>query len=126
MKSHHRERLKALLAEIAAHTWSDCQESCTMHPRYGCCHELFCRLAMRFSVRVWNVILEPTDHPKLPLMGPNGCVAPPHLRPTCAKHTCEANPTGNTGGNQPSEWLERYQRLFAEIEALEDELGFEV
>ena len=119
------ERLRHLYAEVAAHTWSDCEESCTMQPRFGCCHRIFCNIVIRHAARVWDVTLERTDHPTLPLMGDEGCTAAPHLRPTCAKHSCEVNPLGHTGGNQPSEWMDRYRALLGEIESLEDSLELE-
>ena len=37
----------------------------------------------------WGVELTPTGHPDLPLMGPDGCTAPPHLRPACSGHLCD-------------------------------------
>lgn len=33
--------------------------------------------------------LQRTDHPKLPFMGPDGCVLEPWQRPICAVHVCE-------------------------------------
>lgn len=37
----------------------------------------------------FGIVLPVQHHPMLPLMGPKGCVAPPHLRPLCAVHVCE-------------------------------------
>ena len=119
------ERLTALYAEIAQHTWSDCVESCTMQPRFSCCHPIFCRLTVLYASRAWGVRLEDTDHPSLPLMGPDGCVAAPHLRPTCSKHTCERSPLPFKGQHRPSAWHVRYEELLAEIEALEESLDLD-
>jgi len=44
---------------------------------------------MAFAEWRWGVELTPTGHPSLPLMGPEGCTAPPHLRPACSGHICE-------------------------------------
>ena len=41
-----------------------------------------------------GVALTPTGHPELKLMGPNGCIAPPHLRPDCTLHVCSINSLG--------------------------------
>lgn len=36
-----------------------------------------------------GIKLERTDHPRLPFMGPDGCVLEPYQRPICAVHVCE-------------------------------------
>jgi hypothetical protein len=118
-----RERLKVLYADLAEHTWSDCEVSCTYRPRYGCCHPMFCRLAAHFAARVWDVELEPTGHPRLPFMGPEGCTIEPHLRPVCSKHTCERSPLPFRERRQLSEWHRRYEDLMAEVERLDPDDG---
>jgi hypothetical protein len=65
----------------------------------------------------WGVTLERTDHPKLPLMGPNGCTAEPHLRPICTLHTCDVNSLGFKRGDE--EWTRKYFEIRDEIESEE-------
>jgi hypothetical protein len=55
---------------------------------HSCCSPEYCELAFQHAKKL-GIELQPTGHPKLPLMGPNGCVAEPYLRPLCAVHVCE-------------------------------------
>lgn len=54
-----------------------------------CCDKMYCEATIAYANQEWNVELSSTGHPKLPLMGPKGCVAAPHLRPLCTVHVCE-------------------------------------
>lgn len=112
------DRLFHLYAEIAEVTWSHCAGACTLSPRYGCCHELFCLIAQRMAKEM-GTDLPHTGHPTLPMMGPNGCTAPPHFRPVCSKHWCVDNPTGRPHPQPPPEVKQRYQELREEISHLE-------
>jgi hypothetical protein len=85
-----RKELILLHAELAGMTKDRC-DSCTDPQRsedHRCCHGWACELAMQYSEWRWGIELHPTGHPDLPLMGPGGCVAPPHLRPACSGHVC--------------------------------------
>jgi hypothetical protein len=62
-------------------------------------------------------MLEPTNHPKIPFMGPNGCVVEPHLRPACSVHTCNINSIGFEP--KDLEMTKRYFEIRGEIEELE-------
>lgn len=73
-------------------------------------------MAMQYADEEWGVKLEPTTHPNLPLMGPNGCNAAPHLRPLCTLHTCKINSIGTSGNTT---WDERYFQLREQIDETE-------
>lgn len=97
--------------KLAALTSASCgkSEACRalMGARpYRCCCREFCERALA-NARAAGERLEPTDNLELPLMGPNGCVAPPHLRPTCSAFSCEYL-TGR-GAN-----MDEYRRLLRE------------
>jgi hypothetical protein len=116
MSDKRRARLVALYAELAALTAPECAARC---PRpHSCCERRYCLMAVDFARENWNTELPPTWHPSLPLMGPDGCTAAPHLRPMCTAHTCEICEHGCKRGDEA--WTERYYELrgaIAEIEA---------
>lgn len=76
---------------------------------YSCCSGEYCEMTIDYAKEAWGVELQRTDHPKLPLMGPNGCTAAPHLRPNCTAHTCAVN----SAGFKPNDdkWNDRYFEL---------------
>ena len=113
-----RARLIALYAELAAHTEPECAARCERP--LTCCEERYCEIAMDFARRYWNVDLPPTWHRVLPLMGPGGCTAAPHLRPICTAYTCEVCQHGEKRGD--AAWTERYRELCASIATLEAKL----
>lgn len=55
---------------------------------YQCCDPMYCEEAARYAAEN-GVMLNRTNHPRLPFMGENGCVVEPHLRPMCTAHVCE-------------------------------------
>lgn len=81
-----RVRLQQLYEEVSALTLSKCsgasKPSCNLP--FQCCSPEYCEYALKE-----NPGLARTNHPRLPLMGPNGCTAKPHQRPICAIHVCE-------------------------------------
>jgi len=76
---------------------------------------MYCEEAIRYAKEDWNVDLQPTGHPKLPLMGPTGCTAAPHLRPICTVHTCQI---GSLGTSKNRQWDKEYFDLRGRIEDL--------
>lgn len=54
----------------------------------SCCSPEYCVFTLNFAAEK-SIELATTDHPTLPLMGKQGCTAPPHLRPLCTLHVCE-------------------------------------
>jgi hypothetical protein len=74
-------------------------------------------MAIDYAVEL-GIKLDRTQHPKLPLMGPDGCIAAPHLRPLCTLHTCAINGRG-TSGNM--EWDKKYFELREKIDILQME-----
>lgn len=118
MPSHHedlRARLVALYAELAALTEPECSGQCE-RPR-TCCEERYCLIAIEFARQNWDVELQPTWHPVLPLMGDDGCTAAPHLRPVCSAHTCEVCTYGRKRGDEV--WTRRYDELMRTIADVE-------
>lgn len=108
-----RAPLIPLYAEMAELTRPGCA-SCRIP--YGCCQPLYCEDTIEFARDTWGVELHPTGHPHLPLMGENGCIAAPHLRPICSVHSCKIASAGET--DDPA-WDARYFELREEIADLE-------
>lgn len=100
-----------LFQKMADLTAPECAKNCTIP--YSCCSPEYCELTIEIAENE-GVNLERTDHPKLTLMGPNGCTAPPHLRPLCTLHTCAIASHGWKPGDP--EWTKRYFSLRELIE----------
>lgn len=111
------QQLIDLYAEMAKHTLPECRACFNPH---SCCDKMYCDHTIRFAKSKWGVELSPTKHPTLPLMGPTGCTAAPHLRPMCAMHVCIINSLGSKPGDLP--WTQEYYRLHEQIQLLEFEL----
>lgn len=112
------KKLVKLYADIAEHTKPVCSGE---HPHgcrvpFSCCHESICELVIE-EAKWKGVELQRTDHPRLPLMGPTGCTAAPHLRPMCAVHACPINNVGVIV--QDRVWSKRYWTLRNQITTLE-------
>jgi hypothetical protein len=107
-------RLIPLYQAMADMTRPECDRCVNPH---HCCDSMYCEHTIEYAREKWGVELERTGHPKLPLMGPDGCTAAPHLRPICAVHTCEIEKWGFKQGDR--DWTERYFRLRDEISTLE-------
>ncbi|MEC7109105.1 MAG: hypothetical protein VXX11_03775 [Planctomycetota bacterium] len=103
---HVREQL----AEMTKKVCDDCTCEQRSQP-YRCCHGWACDLAIAYADWKWGEQLHHTGHPELPLMGPSGCTAPPHLRPACAGHICD----GNADDMPESYW--DLKQLAAELDA---------
>ena len=106
-----KETLIQLYQRMADLTLPECQ-TCPIPLR--CCDATYCTLAMAWASSRWGVTLERTAHPTLPLMGPEGCTAAPHLRPLCTLHTCYVNNLGYKPDDPV--WTERYFALREDIE----------
>lgn len=79
----NREGLVRLYAEMAALTRQQCGQCLTY-----CCNDYYCEQTAKYATSM-GVTLQRTDHPKIPFLGPDGCIVPPHLRPICSVHICE-------------------------------------
>lgn len=112
-----REKLIRLYQEMAEHTAPECKACFIPH---SCCNSIYCDLAIRLAKSKWSIDLPTTDNPTLPLMGPTGCTAAPHLRPICTVHTCAVNSLGSKPGDRA--WTEKYYDLREQVDALEFEL----
>jgi hypothetical protein len=112
-----RQQLIDLYAQVAAHTLPECRACFRPH---SCCDKLYCDIAVVVAKKHWDIDLPQTTHPTLPLMGPTGCTAAPHLRPMCSLHTCTMNSIGSKPGDPA--WTQEYYRLHQAIQLLELEL----
>ena len=115
------DRLIVLYQDISDHSRPVCSgevEGGCMVP-YSCCDKSVCLLVIEQAKWDWNVELPQTGHAEYPLMGPDGCTAPPHMRPLCSMHVCCIN--GNGFKNNDPKWTGRYYELRDEIERLEFE-----
>lgn len=102
MQDHVLKSAEAAFAAVAEHTRAKC--GACLAP-YACCSTSQCESTIAFAKDTFGVDLPVTDHPKLPLMGPEGCTAAPHFRPICAVHVCEQHLAGNTP------WIDTYWDL---------------
>ncbi len=71
-------------------------------------------MAIQIAKDEWGVDIQDTGNTKLPLIGPEGCIAPPHVRPLCAAHVCEG-----TLMRQSLEFQDEYFKIRDRISALE-------
>lgn len=102
--------------EMYEHTNPECGKCAIPH---SCCDPVACDSAMYRAQAEWGVELKPTGfHPKLPLMGPEGCIAEPHFRPLCTVHQCEI---GSRGYHKDDEWTKRYFEIRERLDTLEYE-----
>ena len=79
----------------------------------SCCDAMYCEMA-DFYAKEQGILLEKTNHPNLPFMGPQGCTVPPHLRPSCTLHVCCINSLGFMPGNP--KWTKEYFKIRTKIE----------
>lgn len=111
-------RLVDLYTQIADMTASKCAgkgaRACN-RPR-SCCSPEYCAMTIEWAKSRHDVTLTETGHETLPLMGPAGCIAAPHLRPWCALHVCSLG-LGIVGSESEND---RYWKLRNEVSLLED------
>ena len=115
---------KALWREMADHTKKVCMappsgdfltdraNGACMRPG-SCCSPEYCEMALDIAEEQGEP-LERTTHPTLPLMGPSGCVAPPHVRPLCTLHVCCISSVGFKPNDE--EWTEKYFKIRRRID----------
>lgn len=117
-------KLIQLYKTMAEFTLIECK-SCRVP--LSCCSPEYCEFTMHLA-KQRGVVLETTGHPRLPMMGPDGCIAPPHLRPMCSVHTCDIMSMGyrrQRNGDEPGEadaWSRKYFDLRSQIEQEESQL----
>ena len=78
-----------------------------------------CQMTIDHAYKDWGIRLPTTGH-QLPLMGPTGCTALPHLRPWCTLHQCQIQETGST---KDRSWDAKYFRLRNKLIRLEQQLA---
>jgi hypothetical protein len=86
---------------------------------YRCCDRMHCQMTIDHAYKDWGISLPTTGH-ELPLMGPTGCTALPHLRPWCTLHQCQIQETGSTKDRR---WDTKYFRLRNKLIRLEQQLA---
>ena len=98
------QALRDIFQELAAHTAPACA-GCRVPPL--CCSPDQCRITQSMAQDEFHVDLTPLIVPDspLPFLGPQGCVVPPHLRPTCSVHVCGQHLS------KDSDWTRRYWAL---------------
>lgn len=111
------EQLITLYARMSDITSPECASTCKLP--HSCCSGEYCEMTIEDARDKWSTTLVRTDHPTLPLMGPTGCVAAPHLRPLCTFHTCEVNSWGSKSNDPEGKWTTEYFEVRTQIEALE-------
>lgn len=84
-------KLEQLYQEMADLTLPKCKQ-CRVP--LSCCSPEYCEMAIQIASEKGITLEAPHFHPTLTLMGPEGCVAPPHLRPNCTLHVCSINNLG--------------------------------
>lgn len=89
----------AACAAVAAHTAPECARCPGMEGKGpgSCCTAAYCRATIEYAQRAYEIELVTTENTELPLMGPTGCTAAPHLRPWCAIFACALVPVGVRG-----------------------------
>ena len=88
---------------------------------HNCCNGVQCSAMMEYAKRTYGFEYIPTGHPDLPMLGPEGCIMKPYMRPSCTVHNCRINGMG-IDPDSP-EWTTEYFRLRDELEQLEYEIG---
>lgn len=111
-----KAKLVTAYQAMYALTEPECRLTCRC-PQ-SCCSSEYCDMAVHHAHEGWGIDLTPLLDLKgrLPLMGPTGCKALPHLRPLCTLHTCDVQGIGCKRGDP--DWTTRYFALRDEIEEL--------
>jgi hypothetical protein len=101
----HNSEKEAFFA-LWQHTKDECASCRVPH---GCCNSWQCEETIRYAKDRFDIDLASTGHASLPLMGPNGCIAEPYLRPVCTVHSCHI---ANQGFKPDDEqWTDKYFEL---------------
>ena len=117
----NKEKLIKLYNQMYIHTTSKCKPSrCKYLSETRCCSPEYCDDVIGYAKDRWNVDLQITDHKSLHLMGPEGCIAEPYLRPSCTLHDCLINSLGFDPEDE--EWTIQYFKLRGQINELEMEM----
>jgi hypothetical protein len=122
-----------LYQQMSDLTAPECANECWKP--HSCCEPMYCEFTIQHAADKWGVKLEPTGHPTLPLMGPTGCTAAPHLRPICTIHTCAIQAFGVRFKSEPDtpnidrrvideEWTADYFRLRDALNEAEESAAF--
>lgn len=115
-------KLIKLYREMSDHTRQYCIKVCEKSGwTHTCCEPENCDHVIERAHELGIDPPERTSHEKLPLMGPNGCVAPPHLRPLCTVHNCRIASLGYIPGD--TLWTETYFDLRDQLSESEWEMS---
>lgn len=108
----NKERLKKLFQELADLTNPLCGQC---RAPYSCCSPEYCWMAIE-TAKESGETLTPIPGARVPLLGKNGCIAPPWFRPLCTFHLCSINSLGFIPGKP--ELTEQYFKIREEIDIL--------
>ena len=86
---------------------------------YRCCDRVHREMTIDHAYKDWGIRSPTTGH-QLPLMGPTGCTALPHLRLWCTLHQRQIQETGST---KDRGWDAKYFRLRNKLIRLEQQLA---
>lgn len=116
-----KEKLIELYNQMYNHTKSKCKRPrCKSISKMRCCSPEYCEDVIAYAKDRWNIDLKITDHESLPLMGPEGCIAEPYLRPSCTLHDCRINSLGFDPEDE--EWTVQYFKIREQINEIEMEM----
>lgn len=101
------EQMVEAYQKMYLHTKDECANCSLPHT---CCSVEYCDLAEQ-RAKTFGIHLHKTGHPRLPYMGPQGCVVKPYLRPLCTLHTCDMNGLGFKKKDKEMKWTDEYFRL---------------
>ena len=109
------EELIQLYQQMADLTAPKCAQCRAPH---SCCDSMYCYMAIEIAGEQ-GTVLQKTDHPTLPLMGPGGCTAAPHHRPLCTLHNCNISSLGFD--KTDSRFTKQYFKIRSQISQKEDQ-----
>ncbi len=111
-----KDELKVLFQQMADLTAPQCAGTAVGGCKFphSCCSSEYCEMAIEIAKEEGITLEIQTHDPKLPLMGPNGCIAPPYVRPLCTLHVCSINGLGFN--IKDPKWTVKYFKLRNKIE----------
>jgi len=114
-----RKKLVKLYAAMYELTEPECRTVCRC-PQ-SCCSAEYCEMTIEIALEMWGVSLSPIPGAKFPLLGKDGCIAAPHLRPLCTLHTCDVANLGFKKGDP--QWTKKYFALRHQLKTTEGVLA---
>lgn len=115
MDANAGRTIQSVYRDIADLTMGHCKANCRIIG--SCCSPEYCEMAVDIAHEVFNVTLVPGTG-RIPLLDDAGkCMAEPHFRPLCSRHSCDINSLGVFKNDLPL--TQRYFRLVEVAEGLD-------